>query len=294
VILFGIERLLRRTLREDVDLRFEPCTEPCVVLVDTGQAEQVVMNLAVNAQDAMPNGGMLSIRVESEVLDAATCAGRPGSTPGPHGVLVVSDTGHGMDANTRQRMFEPFFSTKGEQGTGLGLSTVYGIVKQHGGYIWVDSEPDHGTVFRVYLPSTEATAIADEPIQVAAECERGSETILLVEDNDAVRELAQTVLRRDGYTILAAASGHDALELLRRHTGPLDLVLTDVIMSGMDGREVYRQVSQQRPGLRVIYMSGYTDNVIARHGVLEQDEHFLQKPFSITALAAKVREVLER
>ncbi len=291
-IVGGMERLMRRTLREDVDLKIVPAAEPCVVKADTGQAEQVLMNLVVNAQDAMPGGGRLVVRVGRAALRPEDCADRPGSAPGEYGVLMVADTGTGMDAAVRERIFEPFFSTKGERGTGLGLSTVYGIVTQHGGHVWVDSEPGRGSLFQVFLPA----AVAETPPEagpVAGSALGGaSGTVLLVEDNEAVRQFAWTVLRREGYTVLSAASGDDALALLEEHGDRVDLLLTDVIMTGIDGRELFRRVSARSPRVKAIFMSGYTDDVIATRGVLEEGLHFLQKPFSIAALTVKLREVL--
>lgn len=291
-VVSGLERLIRRTLREDVELRILPCTDACVVLADTGQAEQVLMNLVVNAQDAMPGGGTLTIRVEKVHVAEAECEARPGSLPGAYGTLVVTDTGTGMDEQTLQQIFEPFFSTKGERGTGLGLSTVYGIVKQHGGHVWVDSEVGHGTTFRIFLPTTTAAPAGAEEAAPSAGRIGGTGTILLVEDNDAVRHFAMTVLQREGYRVLSAPGGGEALALLDSNPGPVHLLLTDVIMSGMDGRELFRQVAGRHPGLRVIFMSGYTDDVVADRGVIDGSVHFVQKPFAVAALTQKVRDVI--
>ncbi len=291
-VVSGLERLIRRTLREDVELRILPDTDACVVLADTGQAEQVLMNLVVNAQDAMPGGGSLTIRVEKVHLGEADGEARPGAVPGAYGTLVVTDTGTGMDEQTVQQIFEPFFSTKGERGTGLGLSTVYGIVKQHGGHVWVDSEVGHGTTFRVFLPTTAAVPAPVEEPTPSAGRGGGTGTILLVEDNDAVRHFAQTVLQREGYRVLSAPGGREALALLDADPGPVHLLLTDVIMSGMDGRELFRQVAERHPGLRVIFMSGYTDDIVADRGVVDGSVHFVQKPFAVAALTQKVRDVI--
>jgi PAS domain S-box-containing protein len=291
-VVAGMERLMRRTLREDVELTVVRSGAPVVVLADTGQVEQVLMNLVVNAQDAMPGGGSLAIAIAASRLDEADCAGRPGCAAGEYGVLVVADTGTGMDEATRQRIFEPFFSTKGERGTGLGLSTVYGIVTQHGGHVWVDSEVGRGTTFRAFFPSTAAAATVDARPDTAAAGPRGSETVLLVEDNDAVRHLAQTVLQREGYHVLSASGGQEALDLLAGHDGPVHLLLTDVVMSGMDGRTLFERVAGRSPNLKAIFMSGYADDVIEHRGVLGEHVHFVQKPFSVAALTQTVREVL--
>jgi PAS domain S-box-containing protein len=293
-IVGGMERLIRRTLREDVELTMVSAPEPCVVKADTGQAEQVLMNLVVNAQDAMPGGGRLVVRVSRATLRPEDCADRPGSAPGEYGVLMVGDTGTGMDAAVRERIFEPFFSTKGERGTGLGLSTVYGIVTQHGGHVWVDSEPGRGSLFQVFLPAAAAPAAADAGVAAGSGSTPGgaSGTVLLVEDNEGVRQLARTVLRREGYTVLSAASGDEALALLEAHGDRVDVLLTDVIMTGIDGRELYRRVAERCPRVKAVFMSGYTDDVIANRGVLEEGLHFIQKPFSVTALTLKLREVL--
>ncbi|MDO8835563.1 MAG: PAS domain S-box protein [Vicinamibacterales bacterium] len=288
----GLERLLRGALREDIHLTIVRHPEPCVVMADQGQTEQVVMNLVVNAQDAMPNGGHLTVRIGTVALSDDDCTTRPGTTPGQYGVLVVSDTGSGMDPETKTRIFEPFFSTKGEKGTGLGLSTVYGIVTQHGGHVSVNSEPGRGSVFDVYFPATDVPPAPEVLPKPTLERRHGSGTILLVEDNEAVRQLAETVLRREGYTVLSAAGGIEAMALLDQHQCA-HLLLTDVVMSGMDGRALHRVVAERCPGVKVLYMSGYTDDVVADRGVLLEGVPFVEKPFSVAVLARKVREILE-
>jgi PAS domain S-box-containing protein len=288
----GIERLLRRTLREDVSLKVIQSPAPCMVLADKGQAEQVIMNLAVNAQDAMPGGGRLTIQIKPITLTAEDCEGKPGANPGTYGMLVFEDTGCGMDDETRIRIFEPFFSTKGERGTGLGLSTVYGIITQHGGHVEVESEVGRGSTFRMYLPVTSALPVLETRVAPRPERIRGDATVLLVEDNDAVRTLAETVLRREGYTVLSAAGGDEALAMIEACGDPIHLLLTDVVMSGMDGRELFTRMGARYADLKVLFMSGYTDDVVAYRGVLGADTPFVQKPFSVTALAQKVREVL--
>ncbi|MFW6374526.1 MAG: ATP-binding protein, partial [Thermodesulfobacteriota bacterium] len=295
-ILKDFESLLRRTIREDVAIRMIPGPNLPPVRGDIGQLEQVIMNLAVNARDAMPDGGELTIETQAVDLDDAYAKRHPGVVPGAYVMLGVSDTGCGMDADTREKVFEPFFTTKQkDKGTGLGLATVYGIVKQHRGNIWVYSEPRMGATFKVYLPvSPEATRADNPPAFDRAEATRtGTETVLLVEDNRQVRELAEVILKREGYTVLTADSGKAALAGLNHHDGALHLLLTDVVMPGMNGRELYEQVADRYPKVKVVYMSGYTDNVIAHRGVMDPGIHFIQKPFSVNGLAAKVRDVLD-
>jgi two-component system cell cycle sensor histidine kinase/response regulator CckA len=234
----------------------------------------------------------LTIQTALVELDDGYMAEHAGVQAGQFVMLAVSDTGCGMDQEVREHIFEPFYITKGEQGTGLGLATVYGIVKQHGGSIWVYSEPGKGTTFKVYLPVVEEAPVEMNTGEAPAGDLHGSETILLAEDNEQVRELAYDILRRMGYVLLVAQNGAEALSLLASHNGPVDLLLTDVVMPDMNGKELYTQVAEKRPGIRVLYMSGYTDNVIAHRGVLDEGVQFIQKPFTVQGLAAKVREVL--
>jgi CheY-like chemotaxis protein len=237
----------------------------------------------------------LIIETASVELDDAYAGEHKGVVPGPYVRLTISDTGCGMDADTRRQVFEPFFTTKEkDEGTGLGLATVYGIVKQHRGNIWVYSEPGKGTTFKVYLPVSSDAALAEEgPADSSSGTDfRGTETILLVEDNLQVRNLAAEILKRQGYTVLKAESGTEGLSVLARHPGPVHVLLTDVIMPDMNGKELFEQISRSNPDIKVLYMSGYTDNVIAHHGALAPGAHFLQKPFSVKTLCAKVREVL--
>ncbi|MDM8521864.1 PAS domain S-box protein [Desulfococcaceae bacterium HSG8] len=292
-IIEGFENLLRSTIREDIGIEIIPSPDIRPVRADIGQIEQVIMNLAVNAQDAMPEGGRLIMETAMAELDEEYAASRPGVQPGSYVMLAVSDTGSGMDEETRGQIFEPFFSTKGERGTGLGLATVYGIVKQHGGNIWVYSEPGKGTTFKVYLPVSEDVHVETEPLEKPARNQRGSETILLVEDSEQVRDLTHTILERQGYTILMAGNGAEALAVLASHGGHVHLLLTDVVMPGMNGKELFAKAAEKYPGLKVLYMSGYTGNVIAQCGVLDEGIAFIQKPFSVKAMAAKVREVLD-
>ncbi len=290
----GFAHLLRRTVREDIGIEMIAAPALPTVRVDTGQIEQVIMNLVVNAQDAMPQGGRIVIETAAVVLDQEYADSHADVLPGPYVQLTVSDTGCGMSDEVREQIFAPFFTTKEKgKGTGLGLATAYGIVKQHGGHIWVYSEPDQGTTFKIYLPAAEM-AIAPQPVE-AAEDEEHTPTggaVMVVEDNDMVRQLTVDVLNRRGYTVLEAASGAQCLELIKAHAGPLDLLLTDVVMPEMNGKALYKQAVQLRPGLKVLYMSGYTENVIASRGVLDQGVNFIQKPFAPRSLAAKVREVL--
>ena len=292
-VVSALVSMLRRLIGEDIELVVRLSEEPATVVVDAGQFEQVVVNLAANGRDAMPDGGQLIIETRTVVLDEEQVAGRPGMTPGVYVQVIVTDSGQGMDAQTQARVFEPFFTTKRPgEGTGLGLSTVYGVVKQSGGWIWVYSEPGHGTTFKIYLPSTDAPVSL--PVGRARPARRAStgETILLVEDQDDVRELTARVLRREGYAVLEAASGAAAVAAAASHEGPIHLLLTDVVMPGLSGRQVAEQLSAARPEMRVLFMSGYTDNVIAQRGVLEAGTAFLSKPFTPDALAEKVRGVL--
>jgi CheY-like chemotaxis protein len=287
--------MLRRTLRENVELRILHSGEPCPVRADVGQLGQIVLNLAVNAQDAMPDGGTLLIETARVVLDASYCARHVDATAGPHAMLTVTDTGCGMDPDTRSRVFEPFFTTKEQgKGTGLGLATVHGIVRQHGGTIWLYSEPRHGTTFEIYLPLVEGAEIApatSRPLEPTAAKRAG--TVMVVEDDAMVRRLVSEILAGAGCTVLAAASPDECLERLARHQGPLHLLVTDVIMPRLNGKELYGEVARHFPGIKVLYMSGYTRNVIAHHGVLEDGVSFLQKPFSVDALLTRVSALLD-
>jgi PAS domain S-box-containing protein len=293
-MLQNFETLLRRTLRENIALEMRLSPSPAFIRGDIGQLEQVVMNLAVNAQDAMPEGGRLIL--ETERLDGnGGAAGGSDPEPRPRVRLWVRDTGTGMDKATRERLFEPFFTTKPVgKGTGLGLATVYGIVQQHGGKIRVESEMSEGTVFRIDLPAAEEAPETAPilPRRRAARDARGRETILVAEDDPAVRELIENTLTRQGYTVVSAAGGAEAMAALERHGGPVDLLLTDVVMPDMDGLQLFQRVSELRPDTRVLYMSGYADEAIAHHGVIPKKVNFIQKPFAVRNLAAKIRDVL--
>jgi two-component system, cell cycle sensor histidine kinase and response regulator CckA len=287
----GIERLLARVLREDIKLRCTLAQDAGTIRVDPGQLEQVIMNLAVNARDAMPQGGLLTIETANVDLDEAFLRAHPVAKPGPYVMLAVTDTGTGMDAATQARIFEPFFTTKDAgKGTGLGLATVQGIVQQSDGFIWLYSEPDHGTVFKIYLPRVDEPASrADDAPEVDT---RGTETVLVVEDVAAVRAVTREMLQRYGYHVLDAADGAAALQLAADHHAPIHLLLTDVVMPDLNGRDLARRLSAARPDMKVLFMSGYTDDAVVRHGILQEGIAYLQKPFTPRSLSAKVRKVL--
>jgi len=290
----GMEPMLRRVIGEDVSLRTAGAAGLGSVRADRGQIEQVLMNLVVNARDALPRGGHITIETANAELDASYAATHAPIPAGHYALLAVSDDGIGMDAATRARVFEPFFTTKGKgKGTGLGLSTVYGIVKQSGGFIWVYSEPSAGATFKIYLPRVEAKATAAAPVPALAPVPGGDETILVVEDQPEVRRLSEKLLRVRGYTVLGAENGAEALRVAEQHAGPIHLLVTDVIMPGMNGREVALLMSADRPTLKVLYLSGYADESVVHHGVLEPGLAFLQKPFTPESLARKVRDVLD-
>jgi len=287
--------LLRHLLGEDIELVFISGSRDLHANVDQNQLEQVIVNLAVNARDAMPIGGKLTLETSLAAVVEAPSAGHQEVKPGAYVVLAVSDTGVGMDDETRQRIFEPFFTTKkAGKGIGLGLATVHGIVKQSGGHILVSSEVGHHTTFKVYLPRVQATAGDAETAPMARSPASGSETILLVEDEDEVRSVAREILEGCGYRVLEAPSPEDALDVARSHSDPIHLLVTDVVMPQMSGGRLAELVSELRPGIRVLYVSGYTDDVIVRHGGVEDGVDLLEKPFSPDSLAARVREVLSR
>jgi len=289
-----MEKMLPRLLGEDVEVSLALDTGLGQVKADQSQIEQVIMNLAVNARDAMPMGGKLKIQTADVQLDQAYTRDHPGSKIGNYVMMAVTDTGTGMAAETLAHIFEPFFTTKERgKGTGLGLATVYGIVKQSDGYIAVDSAPGKGASFQIYLPRHEGQPVMDEQPAESDEKLRGSETILLVEDAEPLRKLAQTFLESGGFHVVSAESGEAALEVAARYGGLFDLLLTDVVMPGMNGRVLAERLLPRQPGMRVLYMSGYTDSFIAGHGVLESGTHLLHKPFTEEVLIRKVRGVLD-
>ena len=287
-------KMLRRMIGEDIDLTTTLDPGLGRVKADPGQVEQVIMNLVVNARDAMPTGGQLTIETRNVELDAAYVRQHLGVRAGPCILLAVTDTGVGMDAATQAHIFEPFFTTKGPgKGTGLGLSTVFGIVKQSNGHIELYSEPGHGTTFKVYLPLlTEDASTRASPLAIL-EVPRGTETILLAEDEEAIRDLARIALQSFGYTLLEAANGEEALRIAAAHPTPIDLLVTDVVMPKLSGQELAERLQKVHPGMKVLYISGYTDDAIVRHRIVAEGVAFLHKPFVPSTLARKVREVLD-
>jgi PAS domain S-box-containing protein len=293
-VIVETNKMLQRLIGEDVDLLMGLTPDLGKVKADPGQIEQVLMNLSVNARDAMPKGGKLTIETSNVYLDGGYASRHLSVRPGRYVILAVSDTGCGMNAQTQERIFEPFFTTKEiGKGTGLGLSTVYGIVKQSGGNIWVYSEVGRGTTFKIYLPCVESPT---EEFQVGAddmEMPTGTETVLLVEDEEMVRDMAREILQETGYQVLEAKHGEEALLVAEQHHGPIHLMLSDVVMPQMSGRELAEKLLPIRREMKVLYMSGYTDDAIVHHGVLDEGMAFIEKPFTINALARKLREVLD-
>jgi PAS domain S-box-containing protein len=288
-------KMLTRMIGEDIDLVMVPGPGLGAVRADPGQIDQVIMNLAVNARDAMPQGGKLTIETANVALDESFARTHAPLTAGEYVMLAISDTGVGMDSETQSRIFEPFFTTKGAKGTGLGLSTVYGIVKQSGGFIFVDSQPQRGTAFRAYFPRVDGRdeVAAVQESTGLPRADRGQETILLVEDETNLRRLARQYLETQGYKILEAEDGAAALQIVDGYAGAIDLLLTDIIMPGVNGRELAEHVTQLLPNVRVLYMSGYTENAVGHDGTLDAGINLLQKPFSLPALKDRVREVLD-
>ena len=296
-------RMLRRLVGENVELRTRLARDLSPVLGDAGHVEQILLNLAVNARDAMPQGGTLTIETASVMLDEAATSGRLDTTPVPHVMIAVSDTGVGMDRETQARIFEPFFTTKPKgKGTGLGLSTVFGIVQQSGGFVWVYSEPGRGTTFKIYFPAIPKDHAPDAPSREAADHRRAGSgrvnghpppraTVLLVEDDAQVRKLTRSILERDGYTVIVAESAADALRIAAEN-GRIDVLCTDVVMPGMNGPELAQAIRARRPGVKVLYMSGYTGDVVVHHGVPDHGLAFVQKPLTPASLSRAVEQVL--
>ncbi len=293
-VLGGLFSMLRPLIGEDIEVVKVLDPDLAHVKADPGQIEQVVMNLVVNARDAMPQGGTVMLETRNTDLDETYARQHRPLEPGRYVMLAVSDTGTGMDETTKARIFEPFFTTKeGGKGTGLGLATVYGIVKQSGGFIWVYSEPGRGTTFKIYLPRVDEAIVERERTTSPARAARGSETILVVEDEEIVRSLTREILESHGYVVLEAGSGTDALRFAEQHAGDIHLILTDVVMPQMSGRDLAERVATRRPGIKVLYMSGYTDYAISHAGIHDVGAPYLQKPFTLESLTRKVREALE-
>jgi two-component system cell cycle sensor histidine kinase/response regulator CckA len=292
-IVTDMDRMLRRLIGEDIDL--VTILEPQLgrVRADPGQIEQILMNLVVNSRDAMPAGGKLTIETRNMYLDESYAQTHLTVQPGQYVMLAVSDTGVGMETEIREYIFEPFFTTKEKgKGTGLGLSTIYGIVKQSGGNIWVYSEVGHGTTFKIYLPLVDES-LSIEPAVIATQVAKGSETILMVEDEGSLRELIREILEQGGYKVVVACDGREALSAGLEFDGAIDLLITDVVMPELNGRELAEHLTRNCSKVQVLFMSGYTDDAVVRHGVLEEGAYFLQKPFTADALLRKVREILD-
>jgi len=294
-LVLDMAKMLPRLLGEDIAVSTSLCADLGMVKADQGQLEQVIMNLAVNARDAMPDGGKVRIETANVELDQVYAWQHAGAKPGHYVMLTLTDSGTGIDAETLAHIFEPFFTTKEVgKGTGLGLATVYGVVKQSGGYIWVDSKPRQGATFQIFLPRVEEPATTIAVTTPLAETVGGSETILLVEDAESLRKLTRSFLESHGFRVLVAQNGEEAIQVEARHSGKIDLLLTDVVMPGMNGRVLSERLLPKQPGMRVLYISGYTDSFIVGHGVLEGGMVLLHKPFTEDALIGKVREVLDR
>ncbi len=294
VVVRDMHKMLTRLIGENIELATKQASDLGIVKADPCQVEQIIVNLVVNARDAMPRGGKVTIETANVVIDEHDTLKHVSIKPGQYVMLAVSDTGTGIDEETQAKIFEPFFTTKEVgKGTGLGLSTVYGIVKQSGGNIWVYSEPEVGTVFKVYLPRVEAAERVEKPASEVTVF-HGTETILLVEDEDVVRGLTRRILAEAGYKVLDARSGAEAIQICQDYRGPIDLLLTDVVMPEISGKEVAERLQELRPSARVLFMSGYTDEAIVRHGVLNAKVEFIQKPFTWAKLGKKVRDVFTK
>jgi two-component system, cell cycle sensor histidine kinase and response regulator CckA len=289
----NLDEMLRRLIGEHIEMDTIAAAESCCIKADSGQIEQVIMNLVINARDAMPQGGKLTLETAAIAMNGGKDTRLPDMPPGPYVTLTIRDTGQGMNAETQARIFEPFFTTKGlGKGTGLGLSTVYGIVKQSEGNIRVQSEVGKGSTFKVYFPRVPEAKETVVPEENRSEDNRGHETILLVEDEPQIRELVEMMLTSRGYTVLSVDDPLRAADCSKQHAGPIHLLMTDVVMPGIGGRDVAKQISAQRPDMKVLFTSGYTPDLIEGHGVLEPGLHFLQKPFTMSILVEKIREVL--
>jgi len=293
-VVHGMDKMLRRVIGEDIELRWTADPALGRVRVDPGQIEQVLMNLAVNARDAMPAGGKLTLETSNIDLDESYARMHVGVTPGPHVMLAVTDTGAGMSKDVQAKIFEPFFTTKDiGKGTGLGLSTVFGIVRQSGGHIWVYSEPGQGTTFKLYFPRTDQVPEVKARAGVAPATLRGSETLLLVEDDEHLRVVSRTILAKNGYRVIAADTPAEALARCTHEPGVIHLMITDVVMPGMNGLQLATQAAKSRPDMKVLYVSGYTNDTIVHHGVLDEGVAFLQKPITPDTLLRRVRDLLD-
>jgi CheY-like chemotaxis protein len=289
----GMLKMLRRLIGEDIDLVWRPDSDLWPVKMDPSQIDQILANLCLNARDAIADVGKVTIETHTVTIDETYCAVHSGAVPGDFVMLAVSDDGHGMDKGILDKIFEPFFTTKeAGKGTGLGLATVYGIVKQNDGFIYAYSEPGHGSTFKIYLPRHTAKPKPRQKINPAVPDPQGHETILLVEDEIALLETTKLILEKLGYRVLPASTPDKALSLAGEHDREIHLLITDMVMPGMNGRDLAKKLVSSYPEIRSLFMSGYTSNVIAHHGVLDDGIHFIQKPFSKHALASKVREVL--
>jgi signal transduction histidine kinase/CheY-like chemotaxis protein len=288
------ETMLRRLIGEDICLMTDLDLDLARTKADPGQIGQVIINLSVNARDAMPTGGKLTIETTNVDLDESVQGLHPQAAPGHYVMLTVTDTGSGMTPEVQARIFEPFYTTKGPgKGTGLGLATVRAIAEESAGFVSVNSEPGRGTTFKMYLPALGAIAPTERSAADLDAIPRGNETILLAEDEEPVRSLTCRILQQLGYTVVAASGGAEAIRLAEQHVGPIDLLVTDVVMPEINGRKLAERLTLMRPGLKVLFLSGYTDDAVVRHGVLQADVAFLQKPFAIEALARKVRQSLD-
>ncbi len=293
-VITDMSSMLRRMIGEDIEIVFDAMKTPAMINADPAKVQQVVMNLLVNARDAMPNGGKVSIETDSVVFGESYGRDPQIIKPGPYILLTIRDNGMGMDAATQAHAFEPFFTTKAKgKGTGLGLSTVYGIVKQSGGFISVSSEVGKGTTIKTYFPQAEGTVSALPTESQSHSDLKGKETVLLVEDEAAVRALTGRILRDRGYNVLEATDGMEALRVSQEYASEIHLVLTDVVMPGMGGKALVSRIQELRPKIKALFISGYTDDAISHHGILDSDVAFLQKPFTLEGLIRKVRDVLD-
>jgi two-component system, cell cycle sensor histidine kinase and response regulator CckA len=293
-IVAGMDKMLRRLVGERIAFNWSPGADLWRTRIDPSQVDQILVNLVINARDAIEYSGMITIETHNVTLDAAYCAQHLGFTVGEYVQLVVIDTGIGMDAETQAHVFEPFFTTKSrDKGTGLGLAMVYGIVQQNNGYINVYSEIGHGTTFRIYLPRDNTSATRAAPLATEAADVRGTETVLLAEDEEEILRLARTILEQHGYRVLAACTPEEIIRIATEYAGTIHLLVTDVVLSGINGRALRDRVMEYRPVIKCLFMSGYTADVIAHSGVLEEGVSFLQKPFGVSSLLRKVRDVLD-